>query len=430
MPQPPRSQIALLTMLIFLDHMGLAIVVVLLPQLFLDSHGTFLPAAWLAPQRLTLLGLCLGVYPFGQFFGAMIFGKLSDHYGRKAVLTCTILGTLLGFALSATAIAASTYILLICSRLLAGLCAGNAAVAQASLADLSVDQHSKAHYLSLGQMAMGSAYIIGPMLGGVLSNSALVSWFDVSTPFWSFAAILLATLVLIRILYRETLTQRHSGRIAVTRGAAQIYTAFTHRTLRFAFLLWFTFIAGWWLFEAFMPAFLFQRFHFSTTSIGTLLAFNGALYAAFQYLVVKPLTPVLSAYQMVSYSGFLVGAAILAMTVLTTVPELYLAMVVFVTAMGFAIPGYITALSERADRGDQGQIMGMIGAVQALATVLVMFAGGYLSALAATLPVAGGGLLILLSWLLFAKHAREWNAKAGEVEPLATIQLGSEQAGE
>ncbi len=390
-----------LTLLILIDFMGVATVVVIFPHLFLSPTSALFTHYWSEGARLMLMGFFLAIYPLGQFFGAAILGKLSDHYGRQKILYFSIAGTLIGFILSAISVMIGAAILLFISRLIAGLCAGNVAVAQAGLADLSVDEKSKTRNITYGQMAMGSAYIIGPVLGGVLSNSKMLPWFDSSTPFWFFSILLLIMLVLTKVVYTETLKEKIAVKLNLSEHIKDIYLAFANIDLRFNFIVWFVFVSGWWLFEAYMPAFLYQKFIFNTTEIGNLLAFNGALYAAFQYFVVRPTTQYISPRMMVKGGCLLAGLAIMAMAVVTNKFQLYIAMIIFVTSMGYAIPGLITCISNQVSAEKQGQVMGMIGSIQAVATVLVMLSGGFINAANDNFTVIGGGLLVLISWLIF-----------------------------
>ena len=44
-----------------------------------------------------MIGVLGAVYPFMQFVGAPILGRLSDRFGRKPILLISQLGTLVGF---------------------------------------------------------------------------------------------------------------------------------------------------------------------------------------------------------------------------------------------------------------------------------------------------------------------------------------------
>lgn len=390
----------LMTLVVLIDFMGVAIVVVLFPNVFLDTHSTLFSSAWSPSDRLIALGLCLAIYPLGQFFGSSIFGKLSDTYGRKAILSWTIFGTFVGFILSATSMQIASFSLLFFSRLFTGLCAGNVAVAQASLVDIS-DENTKAKNLSLSQMAMGSAYVIGPVIGAILADSNLINWFGPSVPFWFFAGILAIEFVLLIIFYQDTRAQHMKVTINFLEGFQQIYNALTDKKLSNAFCVWFLFVCGWWLFESFMPAFLYEKFNFNTTNIGYLLGFNGALYAGFQYAVIQRIAHKISSQNMVIYSAPVTGLAIISMAYATNSFQLYTAMIIFVLSMGFCIPGLITSISNMAKQEEQGQVMGMIGSVQAMATVIVMSLGGYIHSLNINITIIAGGVLIVLSSVLF-----------------------------
>lgn len=393
-----------LVAVILIDFMGMATVVVLFPSLLLGD-ASILPLSWSQDTKLLMMGIFLAIYPLGQTVGASALGKLSDYYGRKRILLLTLFGTFLGFCLSGVAIDIHSPILLFISRLMAGICAGNVAIAQASLLDLSTSE-TKAKNISLAQMAMGSAYIVGPILGGWLSQKTIINWFSMSTPFWFFSIVLVAFFAITIVFYQETLVDRKKEKIDMLTSIKQIYSALTDSRLGKTFFVWLTFVSGWWLFEAYMPAFLLQVHHYNTIEIGHILAFNGALYASFQYFVVSKISKKMHPQNMVIYSSLIAGLSIVSIILATNAIQLYTAMSIFVMAMGFAIPGLITYISNLSDASDQGQVMGMVNSIQAVSTVLVMLAGGYLNSMNSSITVVGGGLLVCLSWVLFLMIAK------------------------
>ncbi len=114
-----------------------------------------------APATITLLGT---VYSLMQFLFAPVWGSISDRLGRRRVLICTILITLVGHA---TFAAATSLAMLFAARALAGVGAANISTAQAVLADTNApEQRSRA--MALVGAAFGLGFIFGPALGGIL----------------------------------------------------------------------------------------------------------------------------------------------------------------------------------------------------------------------------------------------------------------------
>jgi DHA1 family tetracycline resistance protein-like MFS transporter len=389
-----------LILVALLDFMGLGIVVTIFPHLFLDNTSQILPVFWSYNQKLTALGFFLAIYPLGQFFGATVFGKLSDSHGRKKMLVITLLGTAICFFLSGLAIIINSAMTLFLSRFFAGLFAGNIAIAQASMSDIS-DEHTKAKNLTLIQIALGLAWVIGPPLGGWLSVLSISNMSGFATPFWVMSTLLILVLIYTIVFYKETLSEFKHNKLNLLSNFLEIREAFTDVKLRSAFFVWFVFVAGWWLFEAFLPAYLLQVFNFSSARIGTFLASMGATYALFQFLVVQKVAKKVSPKSMVKYSLIFSALAVIGIAFSKNIILLHILITLFVTTMGFALPGLITSISNLESKENQGKIMGMISSIQAIATVVVMMFGGYLDNSNIALTVIGGGVLLLISWMLF-----------------------------
>ena len=109
------------------------------------------------------------LYAGAQFFAAPLLGKLSDRYGRRPVLLVSILGSAIGYFLFG--IGGALWVLFL-SRLIDGFTAGNASTASAYIADVTPPQDRAKTYGFIG-MAWGLGFILGPMLGGLLSGISL-----------------------------------------------------------------------------------------------------------------------------------------------------------------------------------------------------------------------------------------------------------------
>ena len=160
--------------------MGTAMPYAIFAPLFINDGGVFSQTVISTVALNFTLGITLAAYPLGQFIGAPIIGRLSDTNGRKSILVSTLFYAAIGYFLSAIAIYNGNIYMLIASRFLTGLFEANFAVAQAFVIDLT-DNKQK----DLGKLSaiISLAYIMGPVIGAILCNSDIISWFSYSTPF-------------------------------------------------------------------------------------------------------------------------------------------------------------------------------------------------------------------------------------------------------
>ncbi|AML48313.1 hypothetical protein AYM02_02945 [Coxiella burnetii] len=91
------------------------------------------------------------------------------RWPKKGAVGCLI-GSFLGYLLSAFAVGIHSLTFLILGRVIAGFTAGSQPIAQAAIVDVSSEAH-KARNIGLILLAISLGFIIGPIIGGVLSDS-------------------------------------------------------------------------------------------------------------------------------------------------------------------------------------------------------------------------------------------------------------------
>lgn len=99
-----KSQLPLILITAFLDILGMSLFIPLLPTIIAEfgSH-----ASW--------TGYTQAIYAIGMFLGGLFFGKLSDKYGRKRMLSFTSIINLVSYIImlvsvwSLTGIAAPSF---------------------------------------------------------------------------------------------------------------------------------------------------------------------------------------------------------------------------------------------------------------------------------------------------------------------------------
>ncbi|MBC7892591.1 MAG: MFS transporter, partial [Sphingobacteriaceae bacterium] len=186
---PRRAPLVTIFLTVFIDLLGVGIIVPISAPLLFESGGLLADSVPYA-ERTKLLGYLLGIFMFFQFFSGPLLGSLSDKFGRRKVLTLSLLATIAGFALFAFGIYWKNIAILFVSRAFLGTASGNLSVVYSAIADLS-DPASKAKNFGLVGAAFSLGFIIGPVIGGLLSDPTLVSWFNPATPFL-FSAMLAA----------------------------------------------------------------------------------------------------------------------------------------------------------------------------------------------------------------------------------------------
>lgn len=400
---------ALLTLFftIFLDMVGVGILIPVLPVLFanpLSSHYLLAPGT----QKETgyvLLGIMLALYSFGQFFAAPIIGQLSDRFGRKKLLLVSIMGTAIGQMLFGVGILLKSIILLFAVRLFTGISSGNIVVSQAAIADITTPENRAKNFGLIGA-AFGLGFIVGPFLGGKLSDPTLVSWFSASTPFWFASALSLLNLIFVFTTFKETNHfLKHGEPLRAGKAITNIVRAFNAKHLRPIFVTNFLFQMGFSFYVTFASVFLYYRFGFTESSIGNYFAYVGLWIVFAQAVVTRVMSRKFKEVQIIQNSLIAVGLTILAIFLSAQVSWLYFIVPFFAMATGLSQANMTSLLSRSAGPSMQGEVLGVNGSVLALATTLPpLIAGPIAAKFEPSAPLLVASIIIICSGLYFIDH--------------------------
>jgi DHA1 family tetracycline resistance protein-like MFS transporter len=174
--------------IVFVDLLGLSIIIPLLP----------LYAARFSATPM-VIGILQATYPLMQFIGAPLLGRLSDRFGRKPVLVFSQIGTFAGFILLGFA---NTLPLLFLSRIIDGLSGANIATAQAAIAD-STSEKTRTQGLGLIGAAFGMGFVLGPVIAFIVLAATGQNYQAVA---WTAACFSFVSIFLTIFWFRETLT--------------------------------------------------------------------------------------------------------------------------------------------------------------------------------------------------------------------------------
>ena len=409
-----KWSIGLLLSIIFIDYVGVGIVFVMAPQIFL-THSSVVSTTHTGLFQLKFLFcLFLGAYPLGQYFGAPFFGKKSDQYGRKKVLLFTLACTFLGYAILTLGLFSRSTILLIFGRLLSGLSAGNVAVAQAGIIDASTADN-KAKNMSFIQSAIGLAWIVGTPMGGILYARFSGYLLKYTAPLLLAQCLLVLAFLGIFFFFTDISKSNNVSIPDSEPEIAQINSEKISPRVKSLLLVWFIFIFAQWVFEALMPGYFVEKFSFSGDHIGLILGSMGLVYVLSQLLIVKQLANKVNQLNFIAVSLFLTAFAVFAFYSSHTNGQLALVLFVYVLSMAFVLSYYFTLVSNEVPASQQGQIMGKLSSLQAVAAIIAMFVGGGMNIFNENFPIITSFFAFMLSAALFLfilhRHSIKWSSK-------------------
>lgn len=148
-----RAHLGRLSVLIatcFVDMIGFAIILPILPFYTLDLQGS--PFA---------VGVIMAAFSLAQLLSAPFWGRVSDRYGRRPALMIGLFAAAIAYFVFAVA---DTLLLLFVSRLVQGAGGGTTGVANAYVAD-TVEPANRARALGWLSAATSAGVMIGPVIG-------------------------------------------------------------------------------------------------------------------------------------------------------------------------------------------------------------------------------------------------------------------------
>lgn len=349
------------------------------PALFLNPHYAILPASWSPSSHALFLGITLAAYPLGQFVGSPILGALSDEYGRKPLLSASLLIAAFCYLLTGFAIAWKLLSLLIASRFMAGIMEGNIAIARAMAADIkTISKHE-----TFGKMnaAISIAYLLGPLLGGLLSDKSLLESLTPSTPFY-FICVLFFCLAGLSALVLDKSTV---SRAAVVRTFWQrinfiqrMSALFSNKQLKFLLLISTAFTLAVDIFYEFGPVYLTVKW---TLGPAQLIFYNAALCLGLAvgngwltaYLSSRVSNRLTILYSIGGVALFLIGAVLI-----NSHWQMMLCFALCGVVIGLAVTLLTVKISNTAADTIQGEVLGVQLSLRVLGDAIICLLGSAL----------------------------------------------------
>jgi MFS family permease len=378
-----RSVKALVIGTVFLDLVGFAIVLPLLP-----SYGSRYGGSDFA------IGVLVASYSLVQLLLAPWWGRMSDRIGRRPVILIGLIGSAFSYLLFAWA---DTFMVLLASRVIAGATGATVNVAQASLAD-GTPPDRRSQVMGFIGASFGLAFIVGPALAGITSR------LGDAAPGYLAAALTGANWLLALALFPETRVNR-----IVTEQTSGL--DWRRLTMPFGVILFET--LAFTVMYAFFTLFGERVLGYGREEIAYLFVFIGLITAVVQGGVVGWLVPRLGEIRLMVLGSLslAIGLGSLPLTVGESptwlIPALLTSLFFVAVGTGLVTPTVAGFVSRVTDPRDQGRALGLLQSTASTARILGPVAFGIVSGLGGVrAPFMIASLMALIALVLALRAER------------------------
>jgi len=340
---------------VVLDCIGLGIIIPVMPSLIRELiHGDL-------SQASSYGGWLTFCYAFTQFFFASILGNLSDHYGRRPVLLCSLFGFTVNYLIIGFA---PSIFWLFFGRLVAGITGASHTVAAAYIADVSTRENKAQNFGLLGA-AFGLGFIIGPVIGGVLGH------YGPRYPFFAAAGLTFLNFLYGYFLVPESLPKENRRKFHWVN--ANPIGSFRHirkypNIMPLLLCVFLINIAAHAV-QSTWSYFTMEKFHWDERMVGYSLGIIGVLLTIVQAGLIRVIIPKLGLPKSIVLGLCLNSISLLAFGLAGTSMMLFAVSVLYVLG-GIAGPAIQSSISNSTPANEQGQIQCGLTSIISLTAII------------------------------------------------------------
>ena len=350
MPRKGLSPIFVIVLTVFIDITGYGIIIPLLP--FYANEFQAGPAA---------LGILIASFAIMQFFFSPLLGKASDKIGRKPILLISLLLSFIGFTIFSLA---NSYLMLLLSRIIAGI-ATERAVAQAYIADIT-DHKNRTKELGKIGAALGAGFIIGPAIGGALST------YGYSVP--GYAAMILTTINILSVIsflpepqkQKEETPEKAKRNLGYLR---ELLNSLRKPLLGPTLAILFIVTVAFSIIPVIVPLLSIDYFNFSSLELSFVFIYIGLVQIVMQGFLIDKLSRRLGDEKLIAIGPILMAAGTILMPSFQNVIVFFLGNSLLAAGFGIINTSIPAFLSKRIALNEQGGILGIASSVASIANI-------------------------------------------------------------
>jgi MFS transporter, DHA1 family, tetracycline resistance protein len=348
---PRQAAVGFIFITILIDVIGWGIIIPVMPELI--AHLKNIPIN----EASKYGGFLLSIYAVMQFVFAPLIGNLSDRYGRRPVLLCSLFGFGIDYLFLALA---PTYGWLFVGRVVAGITGASFTTASAYIADVSTPETRAKNFGMIGA-AFGLGFIIGPAIGGQLGS------LGVRAPFYAAAILCLLNWLYGYFVLPESLSKENRRPFDWKRAnplgsllQLKKYPAISGLAISF-----FLFYLGAQAVQGNWNYFTIYRFHWNERMVGYSLALVGLLVAIVQAGLIRVINPRLGNERSIYLGLCLYGLGMLLFAFATEGWMMFVFLVPYCLG-GIAGPALQSTITGHVPANEQGELQGALTSLMSL----------------------------------------------------------------
>jgi multidrug resistance protein len=342
---PGIKKISVLIGIAFVDMLGVAMIFPLLPFYALRLEAP----PW-------MIGWMIASFSIAQLASSPIWGRLSDHFGRRPALMVGLAAS--GIAFIVFGFADAIWLLFL-SRIIQGAGGGTTGVAQAYIGD-AIEPRQRAKALGWLSAATNAGVMIGPALGSLAISLGHEA-----------PGLIAAALCFLNVLFAwrwlpETSpgrrADRGTGSPAVRRSIRRVlWEVATHPTGSVPRLIWIYAIGmlGFMSMTGVLALYLEREFQVTERTIGLFFVYNGALSVIMRALILGHVIDALGEQRVMRLGGVLLALGLLLVPFAHTIPLLALAIAFIPIGTALLFPATTALVTHEAPDRERGQVLGV-----------------------------------------------------------------------
>jgi MFS family permease len=318
-----------------------------------------------------------------------------------------VIGTAFGFYLMGAAptlaakMGVGTLWLLFIARIIDGISGGNISTAQAYLADITAPE-DRARAMGLIGAAFGLGFMIGPAIGGIMSQISL------GAPFYFAGALATLNALFIAIRLPESLPPEHRDKHA-RQSLVDVFRHANGPAYGIAVATYFLSITGFAIMTTLYALFNQERFGLDAKHTGYIFALIGFIAVIIQGGLLRRLLKYFTEAKLAVIGAALMAGALALLPMVNSVTTLILVSALIAVGNSFTTPSLQGLASRFVDRRWQGRAAGVMQSAGALGRTIGPAMAGWLLHFDLEKPVAyyartpfwtGAALLVLTFFLM------------------------------